>query len=449
MKKMKKALFLIALAGGMVLSAQEADTQAATDAASESMNKQVQATQPISSSMAMDEEFEKFQKECGIDAYGQVDEKGAVYITGKATVDENVKSPDFIKSRTIAYEKAYMDAVSNLIMYRTGRNHAEQVQKIFDDKSTNKLDVPSNLVESESVLNKKMDALAEASVDQALTKMGVDPKQYEGSDLVGKKDLVRRSMLTRSISQAYGDAFGIVPVNTFETYDKKGKYTIGVVLRADSTSNAIAQCMAMKRRPPFAKKGISVGEAIPEDKNELITQFGVRIFYNKEGVPSLLSFGQFGIDNSGDEDDQSDAESQAFTQAEDMANSQITFFLKSKVALNQIVTRGQEKSKEAFKMKDGSLDVVSKKNITDIVSKEIKLVGDSDMSGRMPVKKKIMIHPSGHKVAVVVVQWSFTQHEGNQKILDAQKNVNDASQKSKQSEEAGKSGFRRGRTYDF
>ena len=84
-------------------------------------------------------------------------------------------------------------------------------------------------------------------------------------------------------------------------------------------------------------------------------------------------------------------------------------------------------------------------NTIDKWSKKSVTVGFDSMIGRSTVYRKVLTHPTNHRVAVVVRCWSFGK-------LDAEKNVLEGKKKSSNNTPAikqEKHGVRRGKVYDF
>lgn len=441
-----------ALAIGMVLSpaalfAQETTAASISAEGSESINKDV--TTFVSSKEMMEEMFTDYAKERGIEAYGVPNAKGTTYFCGSAAVKANVKSVSFIKSRAMAYEIAYQDAVAKLVMDLTGQEMVTSVREFFDDQSDDRLERPANFGEAQTGVLKKLAVLTEAKIDQGLTKMGIDPAKYTAMRPEQKKQLFVDSLVKRSTRKAFYSAAGFLPVQTFETRTENGRYTVGVVIRSDADCTEIARSLRAKTRPAICREsGLTIREALPTDA-ELLTQFGVRLYFDETGTPSLLSFGQWGSSFTGTDERKAErAMETAFAQAEASANEQLTAFINSKIAVAEATERGEIENESLKFNDDGSVNQEEFVKVIDRVAKSSTVTGNDSMIGRSTVLKKTLVHPSGHKVAVVVRRWSFGQLEAARAILNGGKrkpkpevkplNVN--------SEDRGK---RKGRTYDF
>ena len=115
-----KKLLLLSLCCSLI-SVSAADNAGISTEDVKSLNADMKATQPVTAGNLLRNDFEEFRKERGIESYGTPNAKGTVYFTGEASVAVNVNNADFIKSRSMAYQKAYQDAVAQLIMDRVGK----------------------------------------------------------------------------------------------------------------------------------------------------------------------------------------------------------------------------------------------------------------------------------------------------------------------------------------
>lgn len=439
------ALALFAATTSAMVLAQD-DESAISAEGVESMNKDI--TTYVSSKQMMEEMFADYAAERGIE-YGVPNAKGTTYFCGSATAKGNVKSPSFIKSRMMAYETAYQDAVAKLVMDLTGQEMIKSVREYFDDQSDDRNEMPKNFQQAQTGVLKKLEVLTEAKIDEGLVKMGIDPAKYTEAKSAQRKQLFMDSLVKQSMRKAFYAAAGFLPVQTFETRTEKGVYTIGVVIRSDADCTEIAKCLRAKRRPVIRRdSGLSIKDALPSD-TELLTQFGVRLYFDETGTPSLLSFGQWGSSFTGtDERKMERAMESAFSQAESVANEQLTAFINSKIAVAEASERSETEDESLVANDDGTIQEESMIKVIDRISKSSTITGNDSMIGRSTVLKKTLVHPSGHKVAVVVRRWSFGQLEAAKAIINGGRKPPKPVAKpvNVQSEDRGK---RKGRTYDF
>ena len=411
----------------------------------ESINKDV--TTHISAKEMMEQVFADYAKERGI-SYGVPNARGTTYFHGSASVKANGNSASFVKSRTMAYETAYQDAVAKLVMDLTGQEMIKSVRELFDDESDDRLEAPATLAETETGIMKKIQVLTEAKLDQGLTKLGIDPAKYTATSPEAKKQLYKDSLFKSSVRKAFYAASGFLPVQTFETRTENGRFTVGVVIRSDADCTEIAKCLKLKQRPLIIREnGLRIEEALPTDE-ELLTQFGVRLYFDETGYPSLLSFGQWGSAYTGDNERRRErAMESAMSQAEAIANEQLTAFINSKIAVYEATERGEIEEESLRFKNDGSTTEEDFMKIIDRVAKSSTVTGSDSMIGRSTVLKKTLKHPSGQNICMVVRRWSFSQLESARAIINGKAPA--PVKKTSEPVKTGDRGVRQGRTYDF
>ncbi|MBR2633421.1 MAG: hypothetical protein IKD29_08235 [Lentisphaeria bacterium] len=444
---MKKVSILLSLCTLLSISAAEAPVISAQDASS--VNADMSVDLPKTAGDLLRDDFEAFRKERNIAAYGTPNAKGTTYFTGEAVVAKNVNDAEFITSRSMAYQKAYQDAVAALIMDRVGREITKTIREESSDNSTNAEEAPASLQEANSGLLKKIEVWGEAVIDKKLMEQGIDPKEYADKGIAAKKELYRNSILKSSLKKAFGSAAGCLVVATFEAKTEDGNYAIGVVLRSDEICNDVARCTSKKQRPTLTgKSGLTLQQALPTNE-EMLHSFGVRLFFDENGEPALLSFAQWGVNiKKGMNTRMIDrTKRNALTQAENLANQQLTEFINSTIKIDETSLMGEEEISQMVFMKDGSAKKEDFVNIVDKFSKKSTTVGFDSMIGRSTVYKNVLTHKTNHFVAVVVRCWSFGKLDAEQNILDSA-NKNKSSYKMPAIKRE-KSGVSRSRVYDF
>ncbi len=446
---MKKSVLLSVLFACAACFGQEGEEAISSDTAS-SVNADVKAyVVEKTSAMLLEEAFDAFAKERGITAYGVRNEKGVMYITGQANVAVNVNSPNFMKGRAMAFEKALRNATSKMVMDLTGQEMLDEVSKYFSDQSDDRLEPSKNFAEAKNAIANKVEGLSEAVLDEGLRKLGKNPDDYE-KKVEKKRKLFQDEIFTRSVRKAIGKGSGYLPVQTFETRSADGNYSIGVVLRYDHDTIEIAQSMYRKRLPLVrSTSGMSVKDALPTNE-ELMNQFGVRLFFDEKGQPALLSFGCWGSSYTGkDVKRQERAMEHAFRQAESMANAQITKFINSSISMVEQSERSEnEYEGVSFDSMDNATEESFVKYVDRLMS-ETQVKGADSMIGRSTVKKATLMHPSGHKIAYVVRLWSFDTLATNKSILSGRRPADKQQGQPAAPVQQEDSGIRKGRVYDF
>lgn len=429
------------------LSAEEAPAAASTPVSTEAVNEinavaKVHAKGPSAKSR-VDQDIDAWCKEAKV-SLGFVKGKGSFYLKGVERVLDNVQSPTFVKSRSLAYAKAYQNAVAEYIFRRFGKSISEQYQKIFSDSSVGADGMA--VKDACDRIAEKAARLTEAQLDEGLRKMGVEPK----GSITQRRKLAQNLIIKRTIKTASGASAGLLPIQSFEGWDENGKYAVGVVIRGGVETEIIADCLRRKVRPVLRRPevGVTIEEALPSDE-ELVSQFGVRLFFDQNGVPALLSIGQWGSSYTGeDEDLEEEALDHAREQAQDEADDALTMFISSTLTMRRESERGEDSGRNAEDLSDGTTVEKAIRASIDRSFKESTMRGEDTMIGRMPVAgfPKVIVHPNnGRKIAVSAIVWSFDQFDAMNRTPQPRTPPKGGTS----SGTNGPAGNRRGRTYDF
>lgn len=397
-----------------------------------------------SAKRVLKEAFKEFAKEAKI-TYGKPMSDGRFYSKGQAPVNADYSSPQFIKSRAMAYERAYLDAVVRFMTDCYGQQTTEKVSDFYGNQSENAKESPVATAKS---LGDKVALLTDAKLNAALQESGVPPEKYAAAGIVEKRKLLQDKIAVTTMNKVLRMSSGCIPVKTFEARGDDGRYYIGVVVRYDRTSNTLAKCFRQKVRPAISKpEGMTLEEALPPEE-EMTSNFGVRLYFDETGTPSLLSFGQWGSSYTGKSATMAErAEEQALNQARLLADSGLTAFVNSFMESAESGDVGENLSEGIVFTDDGNATPESVANVADVYLKKIKQTGADSLKGRSTVYDEVLTHPNGHKVAVVVRSWSFA-------TVDAVNAINTPPAAPKPKEEKPTAikegaGVRKGRTYDF
>ena len=410
------------------------------------VNKALTTHVKVSAKSIVSKDIDAYCKEMGI-TIGEETPKDAIYLKGIERVLVRADHPDFTRARSTAYEMAYHRAVADYVMQKFGVESVKQFSTFFRDQSSDRLEPAADVQTTEQRILEKTAQLTEAKLDEGLKAMGVTPT----GGVTEKRRLAANTIFTRSMRDAIGSSAGLLPVQTFEGWNENNQYAVGVVIRGGAETETIAECLRHKMRPGLARPeaGCSVEEAMPTDE-EMVSQFGVRLFFDKQGVPALLSFGQWGSAYTGsDADEAEDAMDHALVQAEALANEQLTMFINSTITVKESSDHGGGKTVDAIFDANGVPTEASVVKFIDRASKESSLQGRDTLIGRSTVAKKVLVHPAnGKKLAVVVRMWSFGQYDAMKRIIEkpAAAPVRPVAAPAAPQMTPGK---RRGRSYDF
>jgi hypothetical protein len=354
---------------------------------------------------AIDAYFDKHEIREGVTGKG-----GKVYYRAVMRVSANPSSPSWVKSRQIAFEKALLKAQSEYVFNNFGRNTLRTEQKIQSDDSDNAYDFDDTKVSKSEIiaLYEKVLALGGAKLDDMLIDAGVDPNEFAAIPEAQRKNLYLNTYLTTSIKKAMGESRGLLPVMSFEGQDSKGNHSIGVVMIRSDKLQQLASDMSRQREPFLtAKKGKPLSRYIDFTGEQLATQFGVRVVFNEQGKPVVLSYGQWGFGYEGMNEARLDrARTHSADKADAVAIDALTIFMNSRLAYENESTSGEIISN--FIEKQG--DEITEEDVTTIIDKmnqEITLTASAKLSGTRIVKRWKYKHPYGHEIIGRVRMWSM------------------------------------------
>ena len=388
--------------------------------------------------------FKEFAAEANI-SYGVDMPGGRFYSKGQAPVNADYSSPQFIKSRAMAYERAYLNAIANFMIDSYGRQTTAKVSEFYGNQSENAQESPVAKAKS---LGEKVALLTDAKLNAALQESGVPEEKYATAGVVERRKLLQDTIAVATMNKVLHMSSGCIPVKTFEARGDDGRYYIGVVVRYDRTSIELAKCFRLKVRPAISKpEGLSLAEALPSEE-EMTSNFGVRLYFDETGTPALLSFGQWGTSYTGKSAAMAErAEEQALNQARLLADSSLTAFINSFMEAAESGDVGENISEGIVFTDDGQATPESVANVADIYLKKIKMTGADTMKGRSTAYDEVLTHPNGHKVAVVVRRWSFGTVDAVNAIDTPPAPAKPKADKPAANKEG--AGVRKGRTYDF
>ena len=216
-------------------------------------------------------------------------------IRGTALVGKNAHEKDWGKSRSLAYVRAYLDAIREFVEKRrtvirtdTARDYLEDDHGVIEDSD------PQSYLDS---IGTKYAALLEKKLDNALTEEGLSESEIAELTAPQKVIRFRDSVIRRSTVEAHGSASGLVPVKTVEVVNCDGDTAIGVVLASSRKMSVLAAQVANGEpiRPDPERAGRTVAEQLRSLADvDLVTEFGIRRWWDDQGYPVIIAFGQWG-----------------------------------------------------------------------------------------------------------------------------------------------------------
>ncbi|MGN0866655.1 MAG: DUF6844 domain-containing protein [Oligosphaeraceae bacterium] len=429
-----------------VVQKTEASEEALEEALEEAagLNEDLQAAGPSSREM-MDDCFEEYARERGF-VYGMPTPQGVTYQKEVASVKAGADSPNFVKARTMAFERAFQDGVARMVMDFAGKEVVTACREYFRDGSDDIYDETTSLDDAARRITDKAAMLTEKELDAALVELGVSPEELTRKSVTERRNIFTDRLVKKAVKKAVGDSSGIVPVCSFECVDQAGGYSVGVVFRFDQKSREIARCLAKKVRPPARTPGAPVDTLLPP-RESLVNQFGVRVVIDEEGMPAILSFAQYGVDDSADARRLERNQDAALRQAESLADQQITLFVNSSIQVENVSETGEEDIEDVLHFDNGEKYLQNVVQYVDRLRNTSTRQGSDSLAGRRTLVSRILTHPSGHKVAMVVRMWSFRSLDEVKNTLQTPRNPPRAPARKTGVQEG--PAVRKGHTYDF
>ena len=209
------------------------------------------------------------------------------------------------KARSLAYQQAFMDAmgeyVSQIRTRVTNRLIQEQFQEDLDESELT-FDPEDTVASQLERVVEKLAILGERKLDQALADSGMSAEEIAGLTPAQKKTTFSDRLTRRTTREAFGSAAGLVPVKTFEAIDDEGNSAIGVVAASSRRMRRLATQVARGKSiaPDADRARQPIADQLAEmADDELVDQFGVRVYWDEQGYPTLVAFGQWGFSNEG------------------------------------------------------------------------------------------------------------------------------------------------------
>ena len=218
-------------------------------------------------------------------------------IEGLAEIGVHVDHGDWGKARSLAYTRAYLDAMGAFVRQTNEEITTETVRDLLQDETSIAFEADEDAATYLERIEEKEALLAEMKLDQELREAGMSDEELAGLSVREKIPRYRDALAREVTSLAFGRASGLVPIKTFEAVDCDGNSTVGVVAVFSTRMRELAQRIqdGDAIRPDPERAGVSLRDRIGELSDEdLVEQFGVRRWWDQDGYPVIVSFGQWG-----------------------------------------------------------------------------------------------------------------------------------------------------------
>lgn len=393
---MKKILFIGSLVVASLLYAQDIQNTQISQQDINTQNEMSNASTKDISPKSIEDFFEEFADKFDIE-YG-VSKNAKTFYTGKSTVIINDTDPQFAQALQNAYQKAMLNLQSEFVKDAFGRIATSKIQSYEADNSTNAREfeeLPKGGA-IKQILN-KLSQLAGAKLDKALNDLGIDTKSLSEDR---KKTLLKQEFLSKTITSALGSMSGLVPVQTIVT-QRRGEYDVGVIAVISNKTRQLAKDMALSRKSNIKGKGKAISEYLPKDKKGFLNEYGIRLIYDENGAPVILSYGNWGyVADSSNAKKTNILEDSAKETALTMADAAIVEFINTSISLKDERTTGESYEdiiKQSINLNDNSTQEQNQNitNIIDRVNSKIKASASGKIRGIRTLKK-----------------WSYTSENG-------------------------------------
>ncbi len=328
----------------------------------------------------MDDFFKEFSKKHSIN-YNIV-KNGKVFFNGRAVVELPATDPNFSKALNIAFDKASLAMQAEFVRNTFGSQSSEIAQKLFKDESSNAREFEKLPAEGRfAQIVDKVVKLTGAKLDSALEELGIEPQNLTEER---KKDLALNSIVQQISETAFGTMQGLVPVQTGMTELGDGYYEVGVIAVMSPKTKQIANDMRQKRASLITGKGRQLNDVLPESDEDYISEHGIRLVYNENGAPVIISYGQWSYDAGKNPAATSRNKNIAIKQATSRADAAVSAFINTSLQMKMNTKVGEilkTTITETTRGSDVALEEKDSNDIIDIISEDITTRSSTTLRG--------------------------------------------------------------------
>ncbi len=366
-------------------------------------------SEPMSAGDLAEEEMLKYIDRSSI-VLGEMKD-GRVYFMAKSTVSVKHTNSQWGKYRALAYDNALLKAQKEFVKFYFQDLMSEIERTVFDDQSDDAIDIKKDKrIEGIENLYNKITALAGAKLDHALEEAGVDPQKFNTIPKDKKKVYFKDNLLKKALTKSQGKLSGLITVQTTEGKSKNGEYAISVLVLYSDKLKQIADDISRRKRPLLRKNSSKdIKDYIPTDKKILSDTFGIRVVFQKDGTPALVSFSQWSHSYTGKNEKKLERRREsALKTATIFADAQIADFLNARINATESKTVNAI-SEEAVKLsgEDGIISPDDVEKIVDITREYAKRRSHAKLRGIKTAKRWRLKHESGNEIIGVVRVWTY------------------------------------------
>ena len=348
-------------------------------------------------------------------------------VKGVSLVALNADAPRWPKARSLAFQDAFVQAMGEYVSSVRQRTSVSLMREYFAE------DVPESALEyqegepPDSFVKRivlKSAVLAEQQLDQKLADSGMSGDEIDRLTTPVQKRTVLAERISRTtLNTAIGSAAGLVPVKTFEAIDDEGNTAIGVVAVYSQRMRHIANRISRGEviRPDASRVRSSIANQIDTyASEELPNEFGVRVMWDEQGYPAIVSFGQWGWSPANlSKRKRAQRRKFAMKQAENDALSNLTVFVKASTRFTEESNVGAD-LEEAFSLPRGGVpEEIESAEVADRLVETARVKAEVALTGYTLQRSWSVPHPllDEHEIVGAIAFWSPAREDAIRKTI--------------------------------
>lgn len=345
---------------------------------------------------------------------------GKFIITASQTVMLKPTDPQYGNAYVNAFDKAMIKLQNEYVKIRFGSTIVDKIQSFYADNSTlaKEIELPSvndpSYIEKVLLIMQKGLEVTDKQLDKQLIELGVSPNTLSQLTPVKRKDLFRDKFIQNTITKASGSIAGLFPIQTNVITDNKGNTVVGVVAIASNKTIQIAKDISLQRKSLITGGGRDIQSLLPETKEEFLATLGVRLAYDKDGTPAIISYGISSyMPNSADSYINDALKAEAKNSAVAKGNGQIAEIVNGRMNTNESLKTGEEIRTYVERELKPDSDTIEKtiKNVINITNRNIKSSAKVKLQGISTVKTWRYTSEDGHRFYGAVRVWKYSTLE--------------------------------------
>ena len=243
----------------------------------------------------------------------------------------------------------------------------------------------------------KVTALGERKLDEALAESGMSADEISRMTPPQKKLAFSDRLSLEATTLAFGGAAGLVPVKTFEAFDDEGNSAVGVVAVMSPRTRYLAKQIATGKaiRPDDGRARTPITDQIWElSDKELTIEFGPRVWWDEQGYPTIVAFGQWAWSPDGlDKRKRARRRNFAMKQALVDANTHLSTFINAGTRFTSVSNRNDVAEEFSLISADGTVSDEETAKIVDRLVESARVSSDVRLSGLKVQREWFSRHP--------------------------------------------------------